>query len=169
MAPGSFVFPEFHPSFDAMFATMKLLESLAREHQALAGGNQLPPYHLIRTQVNCPWEYKGKVMRILSEQYRERSEEPIDGVKIDLGGDGWVLVLPDADRPLFHVLAESRFADAAQALADKYARVVSGLQHDTFRTALRDNTLSGHMPGEMLSGADDDSSPPSLVAPANVR
>jgi mannose-1-phosphate guanylyltransferase / phosphomannomutase len=40
-----------------------------------------------------------------------------------------VLVLPDADRPLFHVLAESRSRDSAQALADKYARVVSGLQH----------------------------------------
>ena len=125
---GSFVFPELHPSFDAMFATMKLLESLARENTKLSQVvHQLPPYHLIRTQVNCPWEYKGKVMRILSEQYRE--EEPIDGVKIDLGGDGWVLVLPDADRPLFHVLAESRSKESAQALADKYARVVSGLQH----------------------------------------
>jgi mannose-1-phosphate guanylyltransferase/phosphomannomutase len=40
-----------------------------------------------------------------------------------------VLVLPDADRPLFHVLAESQSRDSAQALADKYARVVSGLQH----------------------------------------
>ncbi len=127
---GSFVFPELHPAFDGMFATLKLLESLARENTRLSEVvDQLPPYHLIRTQVNCPWEYKGKVMRILSEQYRERSEEPIDGVKIDLGGDGWVLVLPDADRPLFHVLAESRSRDSAQALADKYARVVSGLQH----------------------------------------
>src|SRR5487761_592439 len=127
---GSFVFPELHPAFDGMFATMKLLESLARENTRLSEVvNQLPPYHLIRTQVNCPWEYKGKVMRILSEQYRERSEEPIDGVKIDLGGDGWVLVLPDADRPLFHVLAESVSRDSAQALAEKYARVVSGLQH----------------------------------------
>jgi mannose-1-phosphate guanylyltransferase/phosphomannomutase len=67
-------------------------------------------------------------MRILSEQYRERREDPIDGVKIDLGEE-WVLVLPDADRPLFHVLAESRSRDSAQALADKYARVVTGLQH----------------------------------------
>ena len=126
---GGFVFPEFHPAFDGMFAMMKLLEALAREGAQLADVvNQLPPYHLIRTQVNCPWEYKGKVMRILSEQYRERREEPIDGVKIDLGEE-WVLVLPDADRPLFHVLAESRSRDAAQALADKYARVVSGLQH----------------------------------------
>jgi mannose-1-phosphate guanylyltransferase/phosphomannomutase len=112
-----------------MYALMKLLESLARFNTQLSEVVRgLPPYHLIRTQVNCPWEYKGKVMRILSEQYRERREEPIDGVKIDLGEE-WVLVLPDADRPLFHVLAESRSRDSAQALADKYARVVSGLQH----------------------------------------
>jgi mannose-1-phosphate guanylyltransferase/phosphomannomutase len=125
---GGFVFPEFHPAFDGMFATMKLVEALARYNTTLSEVvAALPPYHLIRTQVNCPWEYKGKVMRILSEQYRERREEPIDGVKIDLGEE-WVLVLPDADRPLFHVLAESRSRDSAQALADKYARVVSGLQ-----------------------------------------
>jgi mannose-1-phosphate guanylyltransferase/phosphomannomutase len=36
--------------------------------------------------------------------------------------------LPDADRPLFHVFAESVSSDQAQALAEKYARVVSGLQ-----------------------------------------
>ncbi|HEU5440379.1 MAG TPA: mannose-1-phosphate guanyltransferase [Ktedonobacterales bacterium] len=126
---GSFSFPEFQPVFDGMFAVLKLLEALARYNTTLSDVvASLPPYHLIRTQVNCPWEYKGKVMRILSEQYRERREQPIDGVKIDLGEE-WVLVLPDADRPLFHVLAESRSRDAAQALADKYARVVSGLQH----------------------------------------
>jgi mannose-1-phosphate guanylyltransferase / phosphomannomutase len=126
---GAFAFPEFHPAFDGMYALMKLLEALARFNTELAEVvSSLPPYHLIRTQVNCPWEYKGKVMRILSEQYRERREDPIDGVKIDLGEE-WVLVLPDADRPLFHVLAESRSRDSAQALADKYARVVTGLQH----------------------------------------
>jgi mannose-1-phosphate guanylyltransferase / phosphomannomutase len=126
---GGFVFPELHPAFDGMFALMKLLEALARTPTKLSEVvSQLPPYHLIRTQVNCPWEYKGRVMRMLSEQYRERRETPIDGVKIDLGEE-WVLVLPDADRPLFHVLAESPSRDSAQALADKYARVVSGLQH----------------------------------------
>ena len=126
---GGFVFPEFHPAFDGMFALMKLLEALARFDTKLSDVvNQLPTYHQIRTQVNCPWEFKGRVMRILSEQYRERRDDPVDGVKIDLGEE-WVLVLPDADRPLFHVLAESRSRDSAQALADKYARVVSGLQH----------------------------------------
>ena len=125
---GGFIFPELQPAFDGMFAIAKLLEALARYETTLSEVvDNLPPYHLIRVDVNCPWEYKGKVMRILSEQYRERREQPIDGIKIDLGKE-WVLVLPDADRPLFHVLAESKSRDAAQALADKYARVVAGLQ-----------------------------------------
>jgi mannose-1-phosphate guanylyltransferase / phosphomannomutase len=128
-AAGGFIFPELQPAFDGMYAIAKLLEALARYETRLSEVvDNLPPYHLIRVDVGCPWEYKGKVMRILSEQYRERREEPIDGIKIDLGKE-WVLVLPDADRPLFHVMAEARTHDAAQALADKYARVVTGLQH----------------------------------------
>jgi mannose-1-phosphate guanylyltransferase/phosphomannomutase len=125
---GSYVFPELQPAFDGMLATVKLLELLATYQMDLSAVvNDLPAYYMSRTTVNCPWEHKGKVMRILSEQYRERRAKPIDGIKIDLGKE-WVLVLPDADRPLFHVVAESVSTEQAQALAEKYARVVSGLQ-----------------------------------------
>jgi mannose-1-phosphate guanylyltransferase/phosphomannomutase len=125
---GGFVFPVLHPAFDGMLAIVKLLELLATFDMRLSHVvDDLPTYYMSRTMVNCPWESKGKVMRILSEQYRERRAKPIDGIKIDLGKE-WVLVLPDADRPLFHVVAESVSNEQAQALAEKYARVVSGLQ-----------------------------------------
>jgi len=125
---GGYVFPELQPAFDGMLAMVKLLELLATFQVNLAEVvDDLPVYYMSRTTVNCPWEHKGKVMRILSEQYRERRAKPIDGIKIDLGKE-WVLVLPDADRPLFHVIAESVSNEQAQALAEKYARVVSGLQ-----------------------------------------
>src|SRR5258706_5203812 len=125
---GGFVFPAFQPAFDGMLAVVKLLELLATFDMRLSEVvDDLPTYYMSRTMVNCPWENKGKVMRILSEQYRERRTKPIDGIKIDLGKE-WVLVLPDADRPLFHVVAESVSNEQAQALAEKYARVVSGLQ-----------------------------------------
>jgi mannose-1-phosphate guanylyltransferase / phosphomannomutase len=125
---GSYVFPELQPAFDGMLATVKLLELLATFQMRLSEVvDDLPAYYMSSTTVNCPWEHKGKVMRILSEQYRERRAKPIDGIKIDLGKE-WVLVLPDADRPLFHVVAESVSNEQAQALAEKYARVVSGLQ-----------------------------------------
>jgi len=125
---GYFAFPEFHPAFDGMLAIAKLLESLAAFDMRLSEVvDDLPTYYMSSARVNCPWEHKGKVMRILSEQYRERRSKPIDGIRIDLGKE-WVLVLPDADSPLFHVFAESVSNEQAQALAEKYARVVSGLQ-----------------------------------------
>ncbi len=125
---GGFVFPALQPAFDGMLAIVKLLELLATFDMRLSEVvDDLPTYYMSRTMVNCPCENKGKVMRILSEQYRERRTKPIDGIKIDLGKE-WVLVLPDADRPLFHVVAESVSNEQAQALAEKYARVVSGLQ-----------------------------------------
>jgi mannose-1-phosphate guanylyltransferase / phosphomannomutase len=125
---GHFAFPEFHPAFDGMLAIAKLLELLTMYDMRLSEVvDDLPAYYMSSARVNCPWEHKGKVMRILSEQYRERRSKPIDGIKIDLGKE-WVLVLPDADSPLFHVFAESVSNEQAQALAEKYARVVSGLQ-----------------------------------------
>ncbi|HTI13307.1 MAG TPA: mannose-1-phosphate guanyltransferase [Dictyobacter sp.] len=125
---GQFAFPEMHPAFDGMLAIAKLLESLAMFDMRLSEVvDDLPAYYMSSASVNCAWENKGKVMRILSEQYRERRSKPIDGIKIDLGKE-WVLVLPDADSPLFHVFAESVSTEQAQALAEKYARVVSGLQ-----------------------------------------
>ncbi|MBE3561647.1 MAG: nucleotidyl transferase, partial [Ktedonobacteraceae bacterium] len=125
---GGFVFPALQPAFDGMLAIAKLLELLATFEVRLSEVvDDLPAYYMSSTRVNCPWEHKGKVMRILSERYRERRAKPIDGIKIDLGNE-WVLVLPDADSPLFHVVAESVSNEQAQALAEKYARVVSGLQ-----------------------------------------
>ena len=125
---GGFVFPALQPAFDGMLAIVKLLELLATFQVKLSDVvDDLPTYYMSTTRVTCPWESKGKVMRILSEQYREHRAKPIDGIKIDLGKE-WVLVLPDADSPLFHVVAESISNEQAQALAEKYARVVSGLQ-----------------------------------------
>jgi mannose-1-phosphate guanylyltransferase/phosphomannomutase len=125
---GGFVFPVLQPAFDGMLAIAKLLELLTVFDMRLSEVvDDLPAYYMSTAHVSCPWEHKGKVMRILSEQYRERRAKPIDGIKIDLGKE-WVLVLPDADSPLFHVFAESVSSEQAQALAEKYARVVSGLQ-----------------------------------------
>jgi hypothetical protein len=87
----------------------------------------LPEYHVASTKVPCSWDDKGKVMRLLSQQFNDRRTKQIDGVKIDLGEE-WVLVLPDVDRPIFHILAESDTGEGARVLMDKYAALVSSLQ-----------------------------------------
>jgi len=125
---GGLIFPRFHPSFDGMFALAKVLELLASLGTSLgAVVSSLPRYYQSTASVTCAWESKGRVMRMLNENYRSQRGRHIDGIRIELG-DEWVLVLPDADRPLFHIVAEARSEQAAQTLAEKYASVVNGLQ-----------------------------------------
>jgi mannose-1-phosphate guanylyltransferase / phosphomannomutase len=125
-ALGGFIFPALHPAFDALFATTKLLEFLARFDVKLADlVDELPPFSQMRRIVDCPWDQKGKVMRLLSEQYRD--SHAADGVMIRPTKDEWVLVLPDADRPIFTVFAEAPTADKAATLLDHYVHIVTGL------------------------------------------
>ncbi len=126
---GNFVFPQFQAAIDGLMATAKLLEFQATQGTNLAdvvAGLSL--FHVSHREVSCPWEAKGTVMRLLNQQYKDRRAEMIDGIKILLGEGEWVLVLPDPDYPRFHVYAEAQTDNQAQDLADRYVRIVEGLQ-----------------------------------------
>jgi len=118
---GGFIFPRFHPSFDGLFATVRLIELLVAAKQTLSQViDQIPPAHVARLQVVCPWEEKGRVMRMLAQDPQTERTRQVDGVKHQNDGE-WVLVLPDADRPLFNVYAEAKDDDRASMLVHEYA------------------------------------------------
>jgi mannose-1-phosphate guanylyltransferase/phosphomannomutase len=126
---GSFIWPAFQPVVDGMMTVAKLLEFIATQKTTLPTAlDEVPPFYMAQGQVNCPWEAKGRVMRLLNQQYKDRLREQIDGVKIHLGDGEWVLVLPDPDRPLFHISAEGRSREQAEDLVARYERIVEGLQ-----------------------------------------
>ncbi|HUP28094.1 MAG TPA: sugar phosphate nucleotidyltransferase, partial [Chloroflexia bacterium] len=89
---GSFIFPQFQPTADGLFAIAKLMEmtAIAKTRFTRAIEN-LPRYAMASTRVPCRWEDKGRVMRILNEQYRDNSAKQVDGVKINLGNGEWAL------------------------------------------------------------------------------
>jgi mannose-1-phosphate guanylyltransferase/phosphomannomutase len=126
---GAFAFADFHPTPDGMFAIAKLVELTSRLQVRLSDVvDDLPKYALIRKDVSCRWEDKGKVMRVLNERYRDERIPQVDGVKIMENGNEWALILPDADQPTFHVIAEARNPDRAEAMVEKYSALVSSLQ-----------------------------------------
>jgi len=125
---GGFIFPRFHPSFDGLFAVVKLLELLAVTKTTLADVmDATPPPHMARLKVACPWEEKGRVMRMLAQEPATERTKQVDGVKHVYDGE-WVLVLPDADQPFFNVWAEAGDEGRAWALANQYAERVGSLR-----------------------------------------
>jgi mannose-1-phosphate guanylyltransferase / phosphomannomutase len=125
---GGFIFPEFQPVFDAMVSLGRLLEFMGRSGKKLAELRRtFPPLFKQRVLVPCPWEHKGTIMRQLHEQTQELRAEHIDGIKLHLD-NGWVLILPDVEAPLFHIYGESDSAEAVAALVQDWAQRIETLQ-----------------------------------------
>jgi mannose-1-phosphate guanylyltransferase / phosphomannomutase len=125
---GSFIFPALHPAADGLCALGKLLEVLALQHSRLSEVvAELPPFFMAAAEIEATWDNKGRVMRCLMEQFASSRNEMLDGIKVYLDEVEWVYIRPDADRAIFHVVAESRSAPGALELAEQYRQLVADL------------------------------------------
>ena len=123
-AAGGYCWPDFQVAFDAVFTTARTLELLATSGQSLAKlRRKLPSVGYSRRDEFCPWEAKGRVMRTVLERHLKDRVDLTDGVKVFTNG-GWVLVVPDADKPEYHIIASTKESDGARGLVDEYASLV---------------------------------------------
>lgn len=117
---GGIIFPAFQAAFDGIIATVKLFEAIAQLNKPLSEiFDMVPESNAATKRIPCPWEAKGKVMRHAMDFAKNMQTQLIDGVKIIMSKDEWVLVLPDPDRPFVNITVESVSKDKSAALLDK--------------------------------------------------
>jgi mannose-1-phosphate guanylyltransferase/phosphomannomutase len=125
---GNFIFPDLHPVNDGLLAVGKLLELLARQKMRLSDVvTNLPPFFTSSGEVPGFWETKSRVMRCLMQQFSKLEHETIDGIKVVLSEDEWVLIRPDEEAALFHLIAEARSVSDAQQIIADYGGLVQSL------------------------------------------
>jgi mannose-1-phosphate guanylyltransferase / phosphomannomutase len=126
---GGFIFTDFFFATDAMFSLAKILEMMAHADARIGSFDQsIPRLFTSRRTVNCSWEHKGKVMRNIMADSEGRRRDLVDGVKIyldELDGNASTLLIPDKERPLFHVSVEARDQRTADRLAHEYEKKVT--------------------------------------------
>ncbi|MFZ5640606.1 MAG: sugar phosphate nucleotidyltransferase, partial [Bacillota bacterium] len=114
----------FQPLFDGTYIFIKLLEYLQGQQKSLSNIiNDIPKTHVHKEVVQCPWTEKGLVMRRLMEDIKGRQVELLDGIKI-YHPQGWALVLPDSEEPVFLVFSEAGSDEQAKELAAAYAKKI---------------------------------------------
>ncbi len=143
---GNFVFPALHPVIDGLIAVGKLVEFLAKEelHLSQVIAN-LPPCYMASGEVLATWETKGRIMRCLVEQFAKFRTETIDGIKIYLSDDSWVLIRPGADQPVFYVTAEAKSTAAAQEIVADYGGLVRRLVREPCSAPYASRTDQGEL------------------------
>jgi mannose-1-phosphate guanylyltransferase/phosphomannomutase len=121
---GGFIFTDFLFAIDGMFAVAKIMEMIARSGRRLGElDRELPRRYISERAVECPWELKGRVMRHAMEHSDRRPRQLVDGVKIFLDDD-WALLIPDKEKPVFHIVVESADEYRSATLARDYETMV---------------------------------------------
>jgi len=123
---------------DALLAVIGLLDYLVDTEETVAEMvDRSPLGEWVHLRVACSWDVKGRVMRLLLEEEAASAEDPEcpeapEGLRVETER-GRVLVLPDADRPAFHVYSEAASMEVAEELAGVFAqrvRKLAGLEGD---------------------------------------
>jgi mannose-1-phosphate guanylyltransferase/phosphomannomutase len=125
---GGVAFPDFHPSFDAMFCLVKTMEMMALSGARLGDlVDSLPETHLQHSIVPCPWEAKGQVMRSLIEELGEETKG-VEGIRLE-DEDGWILIYPSSNHACFHIYGENRELAHVNERLQTWSRKIEKMQH----------------------------------------
>jgi mannose-1-phosphate guanylyltransferase/phosphomannomutase len=134
LADGHYVFSSFLPAPDCFMTLARALDLFREEPLSEARRRFGETFGAVsRRRLDCPWGAKGRVMRGLAERFGGDPDAILtDGVKLNLERGAWVLMLPDADNPLFYVYAESGGSDTvggngSEGLVSEYAELVEDL------------------------------------------
>jgi mannose-1-phosphate guanylyltransferase / phosphomannomutase len=121
---GGFIFPKFLFAVDGMFAAVKILELMSKSKIRFSELAARYPerYFLVKRNIACPRDAKGKVMRKIMEDTAQHYRILIDGVKIVYDNETTLLLLPDRERDIFHINAESRSKSRASKLVSEFEK-----------------------------------------------
>jgi len=131
---------EFYPylmqEYDPIITFLIILEYLSLENTPLYRMKEsLPENRVALESINCTSQEKAALMRLLTNSTKNKKNnkkekvELIDGIKI-IRDDTWILILPDAIKPLIHLYAESKDIKKRDAIMQEYSLKIKKYKND---------------------------------------
>jgi mannose-1-phosphate guanylyltransferase / phosphomannomutase len=119
---GNFAFCEFAYSYDAIFASMKILEMALECNCALDEiKNSIKPFYFHYEKIPCASGLKGKMMRKFMEASVGKEASFVDGVKINFHKNDWILMLPDQHSDHLNIYIQAKEAEDGEAIFNEFA------------------------------------------------
>jgi len=121
------MFLQYILNFDAIMASGKIIDFLVYNSISLGElVDELPEFHFIKNEIKCDWKDKGRVIKEILVEHKNKDIELFEGIKIN-DEKGWALILPDSERPVFQVYAEGYSEEYAKELSSAFSQKVEDL------------------------------------------
>src|SRR4030043_1706516 len=119
-ANGGGISAEIMMSRDGGSTAIKML-NLLKKHQGTLSSlvDTLPRFYLHRLKVGCPRKFNQVIIRKAKAEFKGVKIGEIDGLKIWLDKNAWILFRPSSNAPEFRVFAEAKDKNQVKKLAEK--------------------------------------------------
>jgi len=123
---GNFTFTEFATHRDSMFSTLKILEMMLSLGVTLSEViESMPSFYYNATEIACAQALKGKMMRMFLEDSKDKKSSTIDGVKIWLDENDWILMIPDQYSDHLNIYIQAQDAQKGKEILATYKAKIS--------------------------------------------
>jgi len=117
-ANGGGIFTEMK-SRDGGRSAIEILNLLKRKNKSLSDlVLELPKFYLFKEKIEYKWELKDKILTEVKRVFRGQKVEELDGIKIWVNDDSWILFRSSSNAPEFRVFSESASEKTASKLLE---------------------------------------------------
>ncbi len=128
---GNYAFTQFSLNYDALFASIKILEMLAKQGKKISQiVKEVPKFYFSSNKIDCPTSLKGKMMRKFMEDSKGREASHVDGVKIWIEDKSWVLMLPPQTGEYVNLYVQSDKEKMGEKILKEYTEKISAWQKE---------------------------------------
>jgi phosphomannomutase/phosphoglucomutase len=124
-ANGGGISAEIFYGRDGGTTLIKMLNLLKRKNKALSKlFNNLPQFSIIKKKVDCPRKLNKIILKKAEESFKGIRIEKIDGLKIWVDKNSWILFRPSGNAPEFRVFSEAKTEKEARNLGNRGLKLV---------------------------------------------
>jgi phosphomannomutase/phosphoglucomutase len=114
-----------HPVRDGTMAAILVVNAVIRNGRSLSKLlDRLPKFHMVKEKIPCKEEAKERAINVLRSKLKGRIFSTLDGIRVDIEGQGWLLVRASGTEPLLRLYAEAKTEGQLQEILDEFRPLV---------------------------------------------
>ena len=86
--------------------------------------DSIPNFYYKSTDVECSQALKGKMMRMFLEDAKDKKSSTLDGVKIWLDTNDWILMIPDQYNDSLNLYIQAQNSEKGEAILETYSQKI---------------------------------------------